>query len=140
MCHHLFATPADGSYADCLSPPSVLAFLTRSYSTPATDHPPIWRRYLTVLVPPLDELSPPPILSLFAWLIGHQPAVLYSQNKSATSNQTAVLFSQNKPAPATSHQPNEQALPPLPLLINNLGAPRFFPGADELAARSNKNE
>jgi hypothetical protein len=33
--------------------------------------------------------------SLFAWLIGHQPA---------------VLFSQNKPAPAISHQPNEQAV------------------------------
>jgi hypothetical protein len=46
---------------------------------------------------------------LFAWLISHQPAVLFSQNKSATSNQTAVLFSQNKPAPVISHQPNEQA-------------------------------
>jgi hypothetical protein len=47
--------------------------------------------------------------SLFAWLISHQPAVLFSQNKSATSNQPTVLFSQNKPAPAVSHQPNEQA-------------------------------
>jgi hypothetical protein len=47
--------------------------------------------------------------SLFAWLISHQPAVLFSQNKPATSNQPAVLFSQNKPAPAISHQPNEQA-------------------------------
>jgi hypothetical protein len=47
--------------------------------------------------------------SLFAWLISHQPAVLFSQNKPATSNQPAVLFSQNKLAPATSHQPNEQA-------------------------------
>jgi hypothetical protein len=27
----------------------------------------------------------------------------------ATSNQPAVLFSQNKSAPAISHQPNEQA-------------------------------
>jgi hypothetical protein len=47
--------------------------------------------------------------SLFAWLISHQPAVLFSQNKPATSNQPAVLFSQNKPAPAISHQPTEQA-------------------------------
>jgi hypothetical protein len=47
--------------------------------------------------------------SLFAWLISHQPAVLFSQNKPVTSNQPAVLFSQNKPAPAISHQPNEQA-------------------------------
>jgi hypothetical protein len=48
--------------------------------------------------------------SLFAWLISHQPAVLFSQNKSATGNQPAVLFSQNKPAPAISHQPTEQAV------------------------------
>jgi hypothetical protein len=39
----------------------------------------------------------------------HQPAVLFSQNKSVTSNQPTVLFSQNKPAPAISHQPTEQA-------------------------------
>jgi hypothetical protein len=43
-------------------------------------------------------------------LISHQPAVLFSQNESATSrNQPAVLFSQNKPAPAIIHQPTEQA-------------------------------
>jgi hypothetical protein len=48
--------------------------------------------------------------ALFAWLISHQPAVLFSHNKSATSNQPAILFSQNKPAPATNHQPNEQTL------------------------------
>jgi hypothetical protein len=47
--------------------------------------------------------------ALFAWLISHQPAVLFSHNKPATSNQPAVLFSQNKPASAISHQPNEQA-------------------------------
>jgi hypothetical protein len=46
---------------------------------------------------------------MFVWLISHQPTVLFSQNKSATSNQPAVLFSQNKSAPAISHQPNEQA-------------------------------
>jgi hypothetical protein len=48
-------------------------------------------------------------IALFVWLISHQPAVLFSQNKPATSNQPAVLFSQNKSAPAISHQPNEQA-------------------------------
>jgi hypothetical protein len=50
--------------------------------------------------------------SLFARLISHQPAVLFSQNEPATAtsrNQPAVLFSQNKPAPAISHQPTEQA-------------------------------
>jgi hypothetical protein len=51
----------------------------------------------------------PSDLALFARLISHQPAVLFSQNKPATSNQPAVLFSQNKPAPAISHQPTEQA-------------------------------
>jgi hypothetical protein len=49
-------------------------------------------------------------IALFVWLISHQPAVLFSQNKPANSNQPAVLFSQNKPAPAISHQPNEQAV------------------------------
>jgi hypothetical protein len=32
--------------------------------------------------------------ALFVWLISHQPAVLFSHNKSTTSNQPAVLFSQ----------------------------------------------
>jgi hypothetical protein len=48
-------------------------------------------------------------MNMFAWLISHQPAILFSHNKSATSNQPAVLFSQNKPAPGISHQPTEQA-------------------------------
>jgi hypothetical protein len=48
--------------------------------------------------------------ALFVRLISHQQALLFSQNKSATSNQPTVLFSQNKPAPAISHQPNEQAV------------------------------
>jgi hypothetical protein len=47
--------------------------------------------------------------ALFVWLINHQTAVLFSQNKPATSNQPTVLFSHNKSAPAISHQPNEQA-------------------------------
>jgi hypothetical protein len=46
---------------------------------------------------------------MFVRLISYQPAVLFSQNKSDTSNQPAVLFSQNKSVPAISHQPNEQA-------------------------------
>jgi hypothetical protein len=50
------------------------------------------------------------IIALFVWLISHQPAVLFSQNKPATSNQPTVRFSQDKPAPAISHQPNEQAV------------------------------
>jgi hypothetical protein len=50
------------------------------------------------------------ILTLFAWLISHHPAVFFSPNKPATSNQPAVLFSQNKSAPAISHQPTEQAV------------------------------
>jgi hypothetical protein len=29
----------------------------------------------------------------FAWLINHQPTILFSQNKPAISNQPAVLFS-----------------------------------------------
>jgi predicted protein tyrosine phosphatase len=37
------------------------------------------------------------------------PAVLFTQNKPATSNQAAVLFSHNKSAPTISHQSNEQA-------------------------------
>jgi hypothetical protein len=46
--------------------------------------------------------------TLLAWLISHQPAVLSSQNKPATSDKPTVLFSQNKPAPPViSHQPNE---------------------------------
>jgi hypothetical protein len=48
--------------------------------------------------------------SLFVRLISHQQAVIFSQNKPATSNQSAVLFSQNKSAPVISHQPNEQAV------------------------------
>jgi hypothetical protein len=46
----------------------------------------------------------------------------FSQNKPAISNQPAVLFSQNKSAPAISHQPNEQA-ESLEQLINNNNTP-----------------
>jgi hypothetical protein len=64
-------------------------------------------------------------ISLFARLISHQPAILLSQNKSATNNQPAVLFSQNKPAPAISHQPTEQADALFVLLINHQPAVLF---------------
>jgi hypothetical protein len=44
------------------------------------------------------------IRALFAWLISHQPTVLFSQNKPATSNQpepaSSTLLSEQ-----TSHQP-----------------------------------
>jgi hypothetical protein len=46
---------------------------------------------------------------LFVWLLNHQSAVFFFQNKPVINNQPEVLFSQNKPAPAISHQPNEQA-------------------------------
>jgi hypothetical protein len=58
---------------------------------------------------PKSQKKDPEEIALFAWLISHQPAVLFSQNKLATSNQPTVLFSQNKSAPAVSQQPNEQA-------------------------------
>jgi hypothetical protein len=54
---------------------------------------------------------------MFVRLISHQPAVLFSQNKSATSNQRAVLFSQNKSAPAISYQPNEHAVKPSVIMV-----------------------
>jgi hypothetical protein len=45
-------------------------------------------------------------LTLFAWLISHQPTVLFSQNKPATSNQpepaSSILLSEQT---STSHQP-----------------------------------
>jgi hypothetical protein len=48
-------------------------------------------------------------IALFAWLISHRSAVLFSQNKPTTSNQTTILFSHMKLALAISHQPDEQA-------------------------------
>jgi hypothetical protein len=61
-----------------------------------------------------------PFIALFVWLISHQAAVLFSQNKSATNNQSAVLFSQNKSAPAISHQANEQAACAAIVFCNNV--------------------
>jgi hypothetical protein len=57
---------------------------------------------------------------LFSWLISHQPAVLFSQNKPVITNQPVVLFSQNKPAPAISHQLNEQAVSCLGLVLTGV--------------------
>jgi hypothetical protein len=55
------------------------------------------KHFLTVHNPEVQTLA------LFAWLISHQPAVIFSHNKQATSNQPTVRFSQNKPAPVISH-------------------------------------
>jgi hypothetical protein len=53
-----------------------------------------------------------PTRALFAWLISHQPIVLFSQNKPATSNQqpaNSTFLSEQISTSAISHQPNEQA-------------------------------
>jgi hypothetical protein len=44
--------------------------------------------------------------------LAYQPPAssTFSQNEPTISNQPAVLFSQNKSAPAISHQPNEQVV------------------------------
>jgi hypothetical protein len=47
---------------------------------------------------------------MFVWFLSRHPAVLFSQNKPATSNQPTLFFSHNKSAPAISHRPNEQAV------------------------------
>jgi hypothetical protein len=47
-----------------------------------------------------DAIASLQIYTLFAWLISHQPTVLFSQNKPATSNQPTLILSQNKPTPA----------------------------------------
>jgi hypothetical protein len=39
---------------------------------------------------------------MFVWLISHQPAVLFSQNKPASGNQPTVFLSQNKSTPVIS--------------------------------------
>jgi hypothetical protein len=44
-----------------------------------------------------------PKSALFAWLISHQPAVLFSRNKPASSNQAKVLFLSEQTS--TSRQP-----------------------------------
>jgi hypothetical protein len=70
---------------------------TRRRPRPRGGSSPCWRR----------DLAGRPafaFIALFVWLISHQPAVLFSQNKPATSNQPAVLFSQNKSAPAISRE------------------------------------
>jgi hypothetical protein len=41
--------------------------------------------------------------------LAYQPSASSTFLSQQTSNQPAVLFSQNKSAPAISHQPNEQA-------------------------------
>jgi hypothetical protein len=100
------------------TPPELLAYVGHKFtfivkvlyksieaSRPSFEVVLIKEKFVKEAVFPKSELYQE--LALFAWLISHQPAVLFSQSKPATSNQPAVLFSQNKPAPAISHQPNE---------------------------------
>jgi hypothetical protein len=54
-------------------------------------------------------METPSAITVFAWFISHQLAILFSQNKPATSNQPAVLFSHNKPASAISHEHAQSA-------------------------------
>jgi hypothetical protein len=71
--------------------------------------------FCSLLFNPSTRLRPPnwrPVHLAYQ----HQPAVLFSQNKSATSNQQTVLLSQNKSVSAISHQPNEQAVKCIPCL------------------------
>jgi hypothetical protein len=73
--------------------------------------------------------------SLFVWLISHQPTVLFSQNKPVTNDQSTVLFSQNKSVPVINHQPNEQAVTFLLLIVvTNAAGSRSI----ELRMRSQK--
>jgi hypothetical protein len=44
--------------------------------------------------------------SLFAWLISHQPAVLFSHNKSPTSSQQYVSLKTNQDRPSATGQTN----------------------------------
>jgi hypothetical protein len=64
--------------------------------------------------------------ALFAWLISHQPSVLFSQNKSAINIRPTLLFSQNKSALtiAASRANTMQLATPYPSLLNKLGIPR----------------
>jgi hypothetical protein len=43
------------------------------------------------------------VIALFVWIISHQPAVLFSQSKTAITNQPAVFFLSEQTS--TSHQP-----------------------------------
>jgi hypothetical protein len=45
-------------------------------------------------------------VSLFGWLISHQPAVLFSQNKPTTSQQYSSLKT-NQHQPSATSQPNK---------------------------------
>jgi hypothetical protein len=62
--------------------------------------------------------------------MSHQSAVIFSQNKSVTSNQPTVLFSQNKSAPAERPGCELGNSPPLLLLQRrtgrDLGVPRSW--------------
>jgi hypothetical protein len=66
-----------------------------------SDHlPPLWKRlYFPISVP---------VNGLFICLINHEPAVLFSKNKPATSNQPAVLFSEHQqPTTSQTNRPQD---------------------------------
>jgi hypothetical protein len=52
----------------------------------------------------------PETCTLFVWLISHQPAVLFSQNKPVIDNQPIILSSQNKSTPVISHRPKRNMM------------------------------
>jgi hypothetical protein len=51
-----------------------------------------------------SSANPDSVYALFVWLTSHQPAVIFSKNKSATSS---TFISEQT---SISHQPNEQAV------------------------------
>jgi hypothetical protein len=50
------------------------------------------------------------IHALFVWIISHQPALRFSQNKPAISKQYFSLRTNQHQSSLISHQPNEQAV------------------------------
>jgi hypothetical protein len=57
----------------------------------------------------IDKHARKQTCSLFVRLISHKPAVLFSQNKSATGNQSAVPFLSEQVSTSHHHQPNGRA-------------------------------
>jgi hypothetical protein len=87
-------------------PPKSLEITTYHKSTIKSDCPVTYKELSTLSNVNHQERS----ISLFARLISHQPAVLFSQNEPATSNQpqpaSSTLLSEQT---STSHQPPTSA-------------------------------
>jgi hypothetical protein len=95
-----------------LSATSQQYFSLRTIKPPATNQQYFSLRTISTSHQPNEQAEPRIVwdtVALFVLLISHQPAVLFSYNKPATSDQLTVFFSQNKSAPAIIQQPNEQA-------------------------------